>query len=492
MGKQRYIKNNQVFSPLIRLIITLLICFTAILLLRVEAKSEDLALNSSPEMQVRVVLNDWLLQMDVYPPIEDGRVLLPLRFVSEAVGAQVEWDEVSRSIKVIKEGIALEMTIDHHTARVNNREVPLDVPPRIIQGRTLVPLRFLGEHLEAEVQWDSKQRVVFLNYEGLPEPPRHGDRLFDPNEPLEVRPEHSLVNRYGHYYEDIEAVIETYGVQLGDHEDSVRSLLGRPSWEKATIYGYRWLAFPDADRYLALGIQDDRVVVIYVAGDQWQLGPINETSTRGALENRFELTQTFLIKKLHSYFRLSLPVVTYEHTMITFYPDHLNGNRIAAVRLEDRSVAENRFAEFYLARSRQGSRDRVPVEQARQAEAADERLLFDLANYERSRRGISPLSWHPAAARAALNHSREMYFHDYFSHVSKVTGKGPSARLDEQGVNFRSMGENIARGQMDAIEAHHGLMNSPYHRPAILNHQYRSLGVGVFGECYTQKFVTEF
>ena len=488
MGNNINLKKYTLFSPLIRLMLAFVIFVAAVLLLGAEAKSEDFSRNRSPVTQVRIVLNDWLLQMDVYPYIEDGRVLLPVRFVGEAVGAQVTWDEGSRSVKVSKEGAVLEMTIDQQTARVNGQEVDLDVPPRIIQGRVLVPLRFLAENLGALVSWDSQQRVVFLEYEGLPVPPTHGERIYDPDELPEMLPqEHHAYN-----YEDIEVTIETYGIQLGDHEDWVRNLLGSPSWEKDTLYGYRWLTYPGSERYLAVGLQDGSVVSIYAAGDQWQFGSVNETTTLEALENRFELTKSVLIKKINSYFKPGLPIIAYNNTLITFYPDHLGDNVIAAVRLEDKNVAENRFAEFYLTRSREGKRDRVPVEKARQAEEADERILFDLANYERSRRGISQLTWHPAAARAALSHSREMFIHDYFSHVSKITGKGPSARLDEQNVNFRSMGENIARGQMDAIEAHHGLMNSANHRPTILNRQYRSLGVGVFGDCYTQKFVTEF
>ena len=67
------------------------------------------------------------------------------------------------------------------------------------------------------------------------------------------------------------------------------------------------------------------------------------------------------------------------------------------------------------------------------------------------------MSWNRMWLRCA-EHSREMYIHNYFDHFHPLRG-GPY-RLDRRGVNFIPAAENIARGQFDGVEVHHGLMNS--------------------------------
>ncbi len=447
---------------------------------------------SSPEFAVRIVLNDWLLQTDVYPQIEAGRTLLPLRFVGEALGARVDWDAETRGVKVWKEGEELTLAVDKLEARVNGQAVVLDVPPRLIQGRTMVPLRFFAENLGVRVDWNGRQRTIFLEYEGIASPPPHGLKIYDPVEPPEKLPQELREQLAPDYYQDIRGDVNLYGIYLGDDVTAVRQLHGSPSWEKQTIYGYSWLAYRDAASYLAVGVQHGKVVSIYAAGEGWQFGDLHEGTSLQTLESRYQLAGTVLVEELNSYFCPGQPTLEYQNTLVTFYPDRVKGNVIAAVRLEDLSIARDRLVGFYRYRSRESIQGRDGVERIREGEEADERLLFDLVNYERSRRGIPQLNWHQTAAQAALGHSREMYLHNYFSHTSAVTGKGPAARLGELGVNFQRMAENIARGQMDAIEAHHGLMNSVHHRPAILDRDYRSLGTGVLGDCYTQKFLAEF
>ncbi len=320
-----------------------------------------------------------------------------------------------------------------------------------------------------------------------------GEEEPDPDPgPEEAEPEKLEGERPHYYYEDIDVEVDTHGIMLGDSESSLIELKGEPDRQEPTIYGYRWLIYRRTGSYLAVGIKGGEVVSLYAYGDQWSFGDLEKDVELDVLESQFNTADTLLLEKLSANFRLNLPALKYEKTLLTFYIDEPGGNNIVALRLEDLDVARTRIAEFYLTRSAQGDRGREDAEQIQQAEQAEERILFDLANYERLRRGLPELNWHESAALAAREHSREMYRHNYFSHTSPVTGAGPSNRLDEQGVNFQLMGENIARGQADVIEAHHGLMNSRTHREAILEPDFLSLGVGTYGECYTQKFVTEF
>lgn len=112
---------------------------------------------------VRLVINGRTVDSDVPPVIERGRTLVPLRVVSENLGARVVWDEQARRVRVTLGTIEIALMIGQRQAEVNGRTVVLDVPGRIIRGRTLVPLRFVGESLGALVGWDPVTRTVAVS-----------------------------------------------------------------------------------------------------------------------------------------------------------------------------------------------------------------------------------------------------------------------------------------------------------------------------------------
>jgi predicted secreted protein len=114
----------------------------------------------------RVVFDGMPLTLDQAPVIEQGRVLVPLRAVSEALGATVEWNGTTRTVIIVKAPRTVHLTIGLKTAYHDAFPVSLDVPPRIVNGRTLVPLRFLSEALGAGVSWDGNTRTVTVTSDG--------------------------------------------------------------------------------------------------------------------------------------------------------------------------------------------------------------------------------------------------------------------------------------------------------------------------------------
>lgn len=108
----------------------------------------------------KVYLDGNMLAFDVPPVIEEGRTLVPLRAIFEALGAEVTWDGDTRTVTAQKEQVKIQLQIGSNTACINNQPVELDVPARIVNDRTLVPLRFVGEALGAEVDWDGATRTV--------------------------------------------------------------------------------------------------------------------------------------------------------------------------------------------------------------------------------------------------------------------------------------------------------------------------------------------
>jgi len=109
---------------------------------------------------ISVTINGRALVMDTQPVVRDGRTLVPLRAIFEALGATVGWDVGTRTITGKKNEITVVLQIDNPTARVNDNDIILDVPPAVIEGRTLVPTRFIAESLGASVRWDGRTRTV--------------------------------------------------------------------------------------------------------------------------------------------------------------------------------------------------------------------------------------------------------------------------------------------------------------------------------------------
>ncbi|MCL6580747.1 MAG: copper amine oxidase [Firmicutes bacterium] len=119
---------------------------------------------------VTVLLDGLPVTFDVPPMILGGRTLVPFRLLSEALGAEVQWDEetgrVHATLELDDEGRLPARTVDlwvgQTRALASGRPCELDVPATLVEGRTLVPLRFFGEALGAAVTWDPATRTVHV------------------------------------------------------------------------------------------------------------------------------------------------------------------------------------------------------------------------------------------------------------------------------------------------------------------------------------------
>ncbi|MFZ5595857.1 MAG: stalk domain-containing protein [Bacillota bacterium] len=118
---------------------------------------------ASQAAAISVIINGNRLTTDAAPYIRDNRVLVPFRALFEALGATVGWDNVNQVVTGTRNGKEIKLTIDSKTAYVDGKAVELDVPATISSGRTFVPLRFVGESLEAEVSWDEAGQIVKIS-----------------------------------------------------------------------------------------------------------------------------------------------------------------------------------------------------------------------------------------------------------------------------------------------------------------------------------------
>ncbi len=110
----------------------------------------------------RVMLNGQPLATSVAPRIISGVTLVPMRDIFEALGATVVYVPATREIRARKDDTKIWLQIGNPTARVGETTQTLAEAPRVVTGSTLVPLRFVSEALGANVGWDNATRVVSI------------------------------------------------------------------------------------------------------------------------------------------------------------------------------------------------------------------------------------------------------------------------------------------------------------------------------------------
>ncbi len=100
------------------------------------------------------------IDTDTPPTIVDGRTLVPLRAIFEALGAEVEWDNATRTATGTRGETVVSVQIDSNIAYVNGEAKELDVPAQIINDRTMVPARFVSEAMGCKVTWYQEEKTA--------------------------------------------------------------------------------------------------------------------------------------------------------------------------------------------------------------------------------------------------------------------------------------------------------------------------------------------
>lgn len=119
---------------------------------------------SASEDKIGIDIYGKEVTFDVMPVNINGRVLVPLRGIFETLGAKVAWDDATKTVLASRNGTNIKLTIDSKTAYINDKEITLDVAPGIMNSRTLVPVRFVSEALGEKVDWiDSTKTVVIVS-----------------------------------------------------------------------------------------------------------------------------------------------------------------------------------------------------------------------------------------------------------------------------------------------------------------------------------------
>lgn len=116
-----------------------------------------------PNSIIKVKINGKPQKLDISPKILNNRTMIPLRSIFEACGIEVKWDDKKKTVSAVKGQNKLLLKADSKIALVNNKEKTLDASPSIINNRMYIPLRFVSESFGFKVKWSGDTNTVEIN-----------------------------------------------------------------------------------------------------------------------------------------------------------------------------------------------------------------------------------------------------------------------------------------------------------------------------------------
>lgn len=128
------------------------------------------AVLAEEEKSITVFVDGTQVLFDVEPVTENGRTLVPMRFIFEALGASVAWDDASSTATAVKGEDTIQIAVDRTAMLKNGKKITLDVPARLIRNRTLVPVRAVSEGMGARVDWNETLRQIVIATPGKEHP----------------------------------------------------------------------------------------------------------------------------------------------------------------------------------------------------------------------------------------------------------------------------------------------------------------------------------
>ena len=123
----------------------------------------------NPTIEINGTYNEIDEGRGITPVVVDGRTLVPVRAIIEAFGGNVEWDNLTQTAILTINNDIIRLTVDDCTAYYNGTPYILDTAPRVINDRTMLPIRFIAEKFNLGVAWNNNTRTVTLIRNGFDE-----------------------------------------------------------------------------------------------------------------------------------------------------------------------------------------------------------------------------------------------------------------------------------------------------------------------------------
>ncbi len=149
---------------LLAIVLVLLVAFTSVLAAVPGAKAESITTIEVTIGKNTGTVNGKSTALEQGALITNGRTMVPLRFITEAMGAAVAWDAATRTANLTLADNKIALTIGKTAAKVNGYDVALDAPAVIVNGKTLVPVRFVAESMGATAAWNAALKKVTVQF----------------------------------------------------------------------------------------------------------------------------------------------------------------------------------------------------------------------------------------------------------------------------------------------------------------------------------------
>ncbi|WP_345240385.1 CAP domain-containing protein [Pontibacillus salipaludis] len=284
-----------------------------------------------------------------------------------------------------------------------------------------------------------------------------------------------------------EQSFSVHNIELGDTRQTVEEQVGAPKRASLNEYGVNWIAYHEnyQNFFMAAYNDQNQVVGLYTNQDLVSSKEsIRIGSSKQSVQSAMPESQSSIRKGLTRYQvqnKDEYDLFNIDQSYVTVFYDKHEQNTVTAVQIISEELEQQKEGFF--------------GEPSTALKEGFEYQLFDLTNAARVEDGLSVLTWDEAVKTTARDHSKDMAVNNYFSHTNPE-GQSPFDRMTEDGIAYRTAGENLAAGQSSSIFAHEGLMNSIGHRENILHKDFERLAIGVaFNEeaqpYYTENFLTK-
>ena len=202
---------------------------------------------------ITVYLNNKQISFDVPPVVENGRTLVPVRAVLERMGLVVGWDQETASVTASGNGDRILMKINEHYITVNGMQHYIDTAPKVIDGRTMIPIRLVIEWIGASVFWANETRAVYIDYN-----PKRRIMLKDENsENYCYDMDENVIYIRPYQYASI-VVTDKYGMSVYAQEDFVVKSRDNKNYVKVDEYNTLSAKVERGVEYLELWDKNER------------------------------------------------------------------------------------------------------------------------------------------------------------------------------------------------------------------------------------------
>lgn len=202
----------------------------------------------------------------------NNRTMVPLRFVAENLGATVSWIHLTQTVNIEKDDTLISIKPGERSILVNGKIKIMDTYMEFnkAQGRNYVPLRFISENMGSNVDWHSKDQDLIISIKEKPSPPNNKNINEKPSSKSNkninekpVLPSNKNINK--------KSDSGIYGISIGDSTDTLILTLGEPDRIDPTPYEYElWVFNQDVANYIQVGIKDSKIVSIYSNSKNWE------------------------------------------------------------------------------------------------------------------------------------------------------------------------------------------------------------------------------